>query len=171
MKNKAQIKIQEMAFMLVAVFFFFILAGLFVFSVFYLNAIKEANKIKEFKTLSSITNLANSPEFNCVDLKSNCVDSDKLITLIDRKIYKNFWQFSSLKVVKESAFNKTEDKMIKCNSENYPDCDVFLIYDNKIKNERLISSYVALCRAEYAEGYYEKCEIAELIAGNEVIIG
>ncbi len=155
--------------MMIAVFFFFILVGLFVFSVFYLKVIKEVNTIREWKTLSSVTNLANSPEFNCVDLKFNCVDSDKLISLVDRKIYRNFWQFSSLRVIKDSGFGKSEEKMIKCTSENYPNCDVFLIYDRKVKNEVLISSYVALCRTEYEEGYYEKCEIAKLIAGNEVI--
>lgn len=169
-QKKAQLKIQEMAFMIVAVVLFFVLAGLFIFSVFYMNMLKEANNLREWKTLSSAINLADSPEFSCVDSKSNCIDTDKLITLLNKKIYTNLWQFSSLKIIRDSGFNKTEEKMIKCSSENYPNCDIFLIYDKKVKNERAITSYAALCRSEYEEGIYEKCEIGKLIAGNEVII-
>src|SRR3989338_978299 len=169
--KRSQIKIQEMAFMLVAVVLFFALVGLFLFSIFYINMVKEANSLREFKTLSSVINLANSPEFNCVDLRANCVDEDKLINLVDRNVYRNFCQFSSLRLIKNSDFNKTEDKIIKCNPGNYPDCDEFIIYDKKVKNERLIQSHVALCRTEYKENYYEKCEIGKLIAGSEVISG
>lgn len=182
MGKKSQIKIQEMAFMLVAVVLFFALAGLFLFSIFYINMMKEANSLKEFKTLSSVVNLAKSPEFSCVDSQSNCVDEDKLINLVDRKVYKNFWQFSSLKLIKNTALNKSKDKLVECNLGNYPDCDEFVIYDKKasseayasgekVKNERQIESHVAICRIEYQEGYYEKCEIGKLIAGTEVISG
>ncbi|MDD5193450.1 MAG: hypothetical protein PHF67_02585 [Candidatus Nanoarchaeia archaeon] len=167
--KRSQIKIQEMAFMIVAVVLFFALAGLFLFSIFYVNMVKEANSLREFKTLSSVVNLANSPEFSCVDLRTNCVDEDKLINLVDRKTYRNFWQFSSLRVIKSSAFNKTESEIIKCNLGNYPNCDEFVIYDKKVKNERLIQSHVALCRTEYEIDYYDKCEIGKLIAGTEVI--
>ena len=131
--------------------------------------VKEANSLREFKTLSSVVNLANSPEFNCVDLRANCVDEDKLINLVDRKTYRNFWQFSSLRLIKNSASNKTDNEMIQCNIGNYPKCDEFIIYDKKIKNERLIQTSVALCRTEYDGDYYEKCEIGKLIAGTEVI--
>lgn len=169
MEKKAQIKIQEMAFMLVAVVLFFALAGLFVFSIFYVNLQKEANSLREWKTISSLVNLANSPEFNCIGGKVNCVDEDKLINLVDRKVYRNFWQFSSLRVIKLSEMNKNEDNLIKCNLGNYPNCDDFVIYDKKVKNERLIETIVALCRTEYEEDYYEKCEIGKIIAGIEVI--
>lgn len=157
--------------MLVAVVLFFALAGLFLFSIFYINLQKEANSLREWKTLSSIVNLANSPEFNCVDSRANCIDEDKLINLVDRKVYKNFWQFSSLKIIKNSAVNKSEEEMVRCDIGNYPDCDEFIIYDKKVKNERQIANHVALCRTEYQEDYYEKCEIGKLIAGTEVFIG
>jgi len=166
--RKAQLKIQEMAFMLVAVMFFFILVGLFVFSIVYSNLHEEATAIAEARTLSAITNLADSPEFQCESSKSNCVDGDKLITLVGRKSYENFWPFSSLAVVMSSAFDKSEDEMRECDFSNYPDCDRFTIYDKKVKNENVISSYVAICRKDYENMYtYEKCEIARLVAGSE----
>ena len=167
--SKAQIKIQEMAFMLVAVILFFVLAGLFIFSIVYSNMIEQANEITESRTLSSITNLADSPEFNCVDSKPNCVDSDKLISLIGKTSYEKFWHFSSLSVVKTSGFNKSESEMIKCTLANYPNCDMFNVYDKQVANERVISSFVALCRKERENDYtYDKCEIAKLIAGTEI---
>lgn len=161
-----------MAFMLVFVFLFFTLAGLFAVSVYSRGIKQAANNIAEEKTLSSITNLADSPEFYCVVSKSNCIDSDKLIALINKTDYRNFWSFSSLKVVKFNAFNKKEENMVKCNWANYPDCDIFIVYDKKdkgIENERAVSSYVALCRKEYEKGYtYDRCEVAKLVAGTEI---
>jgi len=171
--KRSQLKIQEMAFMLVFVFLFFALAGLFALSIFSKNLSQEAVKIAETRTLTSITNLADSPEFYCVVSKSNCVYADKLISLTNNKTnYIKFWPFSSLKVVRIQAFDKKESEMIECNWANYPDCDVFVVYkkeDKNVKNERLVSSYVALCRKEYENSYtYDKCDIAKIVAGTEI---
>ena len=169
MKTKAQLKIQEMAFMLLAVVLFFILSGLFVLTIYYNNLHKKALEISEGKTLSSVTNLADSPEFFCVESKSNCVDGDKAISLINKADYRKFWSFSSLMIVKSRAFNKSYEEMIKCNFANYPDCDVIVIYEKKdknVRNEEAISTFVALCRKEYEVSYtYDRCEIAKIVAG------
>lgn len=159
--------------MLVAVVLFFILTGLFVISLVYKNMYEQANKIAEERTLSALTNLADSPEFSCSISKSNCIDSDKIVSLIGNKDYENFWSFSSLRVIKSSAFNKLDEQMIECNFATYPDCERFTIYDKKVKNERVLSSFVAICRKEFENGYtYDKCEIAKLVAGTEIkVIG
>jgi len=164
-----------MAFMLVAVVLFFTLVGVFVLSVYYKNLHREALNIAESKTLTALTSLADSPEFYCHSMKPNCVDADKVIGLINavnKTNYKNFWDFSSLKIIKASGFGKSEEDMIECNWQNYPDCDSLIIFskeDKKIKYERTVSSFIALCRKEYENGYtYEKCEIAKLIAGTEI---
>jgi len=165
--QKAQIRIQEMTFMIVAVVIFFVLVGLFALSVMYSNLHKEANEIAEAKTLSAITNLADSPEFTCGEI--NCVDEDKLMALTGKKNYENFWEFSSLAVIKNLGFNKSESEMVKCTLFNYPNCDKIEIYDKKISNEKKISNFVALCRKEYENDYvYNKCEIARLVAGYEI---
>ena len=128
--KKGQLKIQEMAFMLVAVVLFFGLVMLFVLTVVYSNMYNQMNIINQEKTLTSLINLADSPEFRCVTTKSNCVDGDKVISLMNRSFYSNFWQFSSLSIIKSSAFAKNESEMIKCNWANYPDCDLIVIYDD-----------------------------------------
>jgi hypothetical protein len=188
LSKKSQLKIQEMAFMLVAVVFFFILVGLFALSIFYVNLYDDANKLKQDRTLSAMTNLADTPELSCATSKSNCIDADKLISLVGNEAYERFWPYSSLEVVRSRAFKKSSDEMIECNLANYqacdpgsatqnidcnPSCDKFIVYDKEVRNERKISSYVALCRKEvHTELYdtytYEKCEIAKIVAGTEV---
>jgi hypothetical protein len=171
--KKSQLKIQEMSFFLVAVVLFFILAGLFALSIIYSNLYKGATEAAEQRTLSSISNLAASPEFSCGS-KINCVDADKLMALMKNKNYETFWPFSSLSVRTWEGFDKKENELTKCSSANYPQCDYFVVYtkeDRNVKSERTISSYVALCRKEVEEGVvYDKCEIAEFIAGTELKI-
>jgi|ETNmetMinimDraft_2_1059921.scaffolds.fasta_scaffold02165_4 hypothetical protein len=170
--TKAQLKIQEMAFMILAVFLFFILVGVFVLSIVYSGIYEEANRIKEDRTLSAVVSLADSPELACISAKSNCIDGDKLITLIDNNRYENFWPFSSLRVIKASGFGVNEESLVECNFANYPDCDIFNVYDRNVSNERAIASFVAFCRKEYENTYtYDRCEIAKIIAGTELKIG
>jgi len=119
---RAQLKIQEMAFMLVAVVFFFILVGLFALSIVYTNLYKQANKIAEDKTLSALISLADTPELACATSKSNCVDADKLISLVQNENYKKFWPFTTIKVIRQSAFKKSEKDMIECTLANYHSC-------------------------------------------------
>ena len=165
--KKSQIKIQEMAFMLVAIILFFVLVGLFAASIVYKNLHESATNIEEEKTLSAISNLAGTAEFVCTNNRPNCIDEDKLMSLIGKKSYESYWPFTSLRVVKFSGFNKKEDDFIKCNIQNYPACDVFEIYDKKSSNENVIHSFVTLCRVEFEQNTYEKCEIAQLWAGSE----
>jgi len=169
--KKAQLRIQEMAFMLLAVFLFFTLVGLFVLSIVYTGINDAASRISEERTLSSVISLADSPELSCIAAKSNCIDGDKLISLVGKTTYENFWSFSSLKVIAFSGFGKDEDELIKCTVANYPNCDLFDVYDKNVENERAISSFVALCRKELQNDYtYDKCEIAKIVAGTKLNI-
>ena len=155
--------------MLVGVVLFFVLVGLFVLTVFYAKIFDQSNKIAEQRTLSSIKNIANSPEFNCKSYKSNCVDGDKALALSRNQDYQRFFPYSSLRIVRGSAFNKSYEEMTKCNLDNYPDCELIDVYDKKVKSERSVSNFVAFCILKIENNYpYEKCEIAKLIAGTEV---
>jgi len=167
LSNKGQLKIQEMSFMLIALVIFFILVGLFAFSIFFKNVQGQATAIAEDKTISGITNLAGSAEFSCG--KPNCIDGDKLIVLLERENYKEFWPFASLRVVKQSAFNKTYKEMTKCNLANYPNCELFTVYDKNLRNVVEKDSFVALCWKERENLItYDKCELAKFVAGFEV---
>jgi hypothetical protein len=168
--KKSQLQIQEMAFMLVAVVLFFGLIAMFALSIMYQKIYDSANQIAKDKLIASITNIADTPEFRCVTSKSNCIDEDKLVSILNKTKYKEYWPFSSMRVVKYSAFNKEEENMIECNFANYPDCEVFVVKDDKEEDEEQIENYAVLCRKEYDNGYtYDKCETAKVILGKKII--
>jgi len=168
--KKAQLKIQEMSFMLVGVILFFIIVGLFALTIVNSNLQKEARQIKEAETLAIVGEMAGMAEFSCVGDRSSCVDADKLIGLMKSSSYKNLWKLSSLEVFRESSFDKSEGEMIDCNRDSYiGECDRFVIFDNGVDSEERIGSYVALCRVEYENYYpYEKCEMGRIVVGREV---
>ncbi|MFH1358952.1 MAG: hypothetical protein ABIH37_03635 [archaeon] len=168
--KKSQLKIQEMAFMIVAVVLFFALVGLFVLSIVFVNIQDEATRIAEEKTLAAATSLADTPELSCIAAKVNCIDADKLISLVNlnNSQYDKFWPFSSLSVIQLSGFEKEEEDLVECTFANYPDCDIFNVYDKKVDNERAIASFVALCRKDFQnDRTYDKCEVAKIVAGTE----
>lgn len=176
-KGQGQLQIQEMAFMLVAVILLFGLVAMFGMAIFNKSIFTQMNRINDEKNMMLITNLADSPEFKCVGSlisKSNCIDGDKVISLLNKSVYAKFWSFKSLYVLKSSGFNKKEDELINCNLANYPDCDIIkIIDDNKSQNIITTSSYVAFCRKIYEQvdsysGYtYDRCEIARIVGGYE----
>ncbi|MBR9704279.1 hypothetical protein GOV12_02620 [Candidatus Pacearchaeota archaeon] len=167
-KKKSQMRIQEMAFMLIAVFLFFGLVGLFSISIIYSGIQKQARIIAQEQTLSAITNLADSPEFSCAGYsKTNCVDFDKSMGILENNYYKDFFPFSSLEIQKITDKNKND--MIICTKTNYPDCERLILYDKKPKSEAKITSFVALCNVENENMMYQKCEIAKFVAGTELV--
>ena len=102
MKNKkAQLKIQQMAFMLIAVTLFFVLVGLFVLGVKLTGLKKSATALEEKNSMLLVTKLANSPEFSCGfafdETKLACIDADKVMMLKESiSKYGNFWQVGNI---------------------------------------------------------------------------
>jgi len=161
--KKAQLKIQQMAFMLIAVTLFFVLVGLFVLSIYVSNLKNTASVFEEKNAMFLVTKLANSPEFSCGEAfkgkKTNCVDSDKVMMLkenIDK--YSDFWDVENIEIIKIHPISNP----VECTLENYPDCSIIKIREGKITEE--FSNFVSLCRKESIENkVYDKCEIAKLI--------
>ncbi len=161
--RKSQLKTQEMAFMLMAVVIFFIIAGLFFIVIKYRELYRTAGLFEKEKALSTVAKLAETAEFSCN--KPLCVDTDKLIVMQNRPAYNGFWPIASLSVVK--IFPKQEE--VECTKENYPNCSFFKVYDKQIENKEEVSTFVSLCRKEKQGDYwYEKCELGKLIAGFEI---
>mgnify|MGYP001573404596 CR=1 FL=1 len=161
--EKGQMKIQQMAFMLMAVVLFFILAGLFWISIQYVQLHKDATRAEEEKAIIAASFLGESAEFACSEnLGSYCVDTDKLVVLKDKQAYKNFWPYVYIELRKTG-----KEKEIECNKANYPNCNLYKILDTGKKSTREARSFVALCRKE-GELVYTKCELGELVIGYEV---
>lgn len=165
MKRKAQLKIQQMAFMLMAVTLFFVLVGMFVL-VFRFSSLQEsAEDLEEKNALLLVTKLANSPEFSCGKAfgrgRVNCVDSDKVMALKENiRIYSDFWGVSGIEIRK--IYPKLDSEII-CELDNYPDCNLIKIVSTE--GGTGVSNFVALCRKESFENQvYDKCELAKIIA-------
>lgn len=159
--KKAQMKIQQMAFMLIAVTLFFVLAGIFFVTIIFSNLRESASLLEEQNALLLVSKLANSPEFSCGEAfgstRINCIDSDKVMALKNNiGEYSGFWGIDGIKIKKIYP----EDERV-CISENYPDCGEINLFSGSGTG---VSNFVALCRKENIGGQiYDKCELARVI--------
>ncbi len=161
--KRSQMKIQQMAFMLMAVFIFFILAGLFWLSIEYVQIHKQATQLEEERAIYAASFLASSAEFSC---GAYCIDTDRLLVLKDVQAYDkyNFWPYAYIEIRKIG--NEAE---ILCTRGSYPDCNYYNVYNQGKKSTAGPRSYVALCRRErFEDELYTKCELGFLIIGYEV---
>jgi hypothetical protein len=160
-KKRAQMKIQEMSFMIIALFIFFTLVLLFYLAVS-LNGLKNtSNVLSRQKNVLLIAMLAGTPEFSCADTKALCVDSDKILALKNHPVYSSFWDVDGLKIEKVYPKNdKTKD--IECTYATYPNCDTFTLVENQ-SNSIADASFISLCRKEFKNYPYDKCELAKII--------
>ena len=167
-RKKAQLKIQQMAFMLVAVFIFFVLVGLFILSFSFSGLRRSAEALQEKESLLVVTKLTNSPEFSCERAfgnKVNCIDWDKAMILKNSiSKYSGFWGVDNIIIRKATGEN------IECNSGNYPDCDYIDIFSKGIEGYP-VENFITLCnKKESDEGrVYDNCKIAKLIVYYESV--
>lgn len=169
MKTKrAQVKIQQTAFMLVAVTLFFILVGIFVLVFWFSNLKESANLLEEKNAMLLVTKLANSPEFSCGEAfgpKTNCIDSDKIMMLKENiNKYEDFWGVSNIEIRK---IYPESNKDSLCTITNYPDCNIIRLKQGV--SGFSAENFVSLCRKEAEENIYDKCELAILIVSYEEV--
>jgi hypothetical protein len=158
--TRSQLKIQEMAFMLIAVVIFFALAGMFFLVIVYRGMIEQANTFEKEKAVSTVVNIANTPEFSCGE--SLCMDADKLMAMQNRPAYKGFWPITSFVVTKISK----DTEIIPCTEKTYPNCNFFEVYKEEVESEEGVETFASLCRKEVINGFiYNKCELARIIIG------
>lgn len=156
-------KIQQMAFMLVAVFIFFMLAGLFFLMIQSQEWEREANLLEKNKATELARFLAESAEFSC---GAYCIDADRAMMIKKRAAYSDFWGVKSIEI--RTIYPKNE-KEILCTESSYPNCNLIKIIEDKENSEKTASSPVALCKRTMEKNYvYYKCEIARLIIGYDV---
>jgi len=161
--KKGQIKIQQMAFVLVAVMIFFALAGLFYFTLLSSDITSSAESLREKEVKESVRKLSGSPEFAwTIDDCPSCVDFDKVLALKERASYEDYWQFPYLSVERVYPEGTGE-----CTRQNYPDCGEITLV-NTGEEYVSYSAFVSLCRREGGEGY-NKCELGKIIMGFKTI--
>lgn len=161
--KKAQLKIQQMVFMLLAVTLFFVLVGILFLSL-RLSSLKEsATELEEKNAVELVARIANSPEFSCDKAfgktRTNCVDADKVMMLkknIDK--YEDFWgKDTNIEIIK--IYPKGN---VICTQEKYPDCNLINLQSRKINIE--YSNFISLCRNDvYDSESYDRCELAKIM--------
>ncbi|MEX0932534.1 MAG: hypothetical protein WDZ77_00325 [Candidatus Pacearchaeota archaeon] len=166
MKNKkGQLKIQQMAFMLLAVTLFFALVGLLVLSFQISNLRDTAGTLEERNALLLVTKLSNSPEFSCGrafgNARTNCIDADKAMILKSQiSKYDRFWDVEEIEIRKIYPPQTIDEG---CSFENYPNCNLIKVLEGS-GNSVGYSNFVSLCRKERVnEEIRDKCELAKLI--------
>jgi len=163
--NKAQLKIQQMAFMLIAVTLFLMLAGMFILVIKMSQLRQSATSLEEENAMLLVSKIANSPEFSCGlafdRTKISCIDADKVM-MLKQNIgkYTNFWG-TDTNIEIRKIYPK-QDKEILCTIDNYPECNTINLMSKPIDSE--YSNFVSLCRKESYEGKdYNKCELARIM--------
>ena len=157
LSKKAQLKIQQMSFMLIAVFILFALVGLFYLSYKALNLQKEVIELRKEKTQALVTKIASTPEL-IYESRANSIDADKLMLLRGEEKYKEFWGIEG--IIVQKIYPVTENS--ECRVSNYPDCSTIKLFTQS--NSAPISSFISLCRKDSNNGrIYDKCELARIM--------
>ncbi|NQT59079.1 MAG: hypothetical protein HQ557_08865 [Bacteroidetes bacterium] len=155
-----------MAFMLLAVTLFFVLAGLFILTIKFSGLRESATELEEQNAMLLVRKLANSPEFSCGyafdESKIACIDADKVMILqqnIENYEKSNFWGRETNIEIRR-IYPETDTEI--CDLGNYPDCNVINLKSEPIPAE--YSNFALLCRKESYEGeIYNKCELAKVM--------
>jgi len=118
--KKAQMKIQQMAFVLLAIMIFFAMVGLIYFTISIANVQASAEELRDNEARETVKKLSGSPElgFTSTTDCSSCIDLDKALILKDSTRYQNFWNLDFLMIEKISP----ESSSVECTKTNYPDC-------------------------------------------------
>ena len=164
-RTKAQMKIQQMAFMLMAVTLFFILVGMFALVWRFSGLKSSAVELEERNAMLLVIKLANSPEFSCGNsfggTKINCIDADKVINLkVNINDYIGFWGKGVSNIKVETVYPINE--RIDCTLKNYPDCSVIDLFEKGIQGTATWN-FVSICRKANDEmGVYDRCDLGKL---------
>ena len=162
--NRGQMKIQQMAFMLVGVFFFFMLVGLFLIRVQFGTITETVQRLEQESAIESLEVIASMPELDCNSVTSLCLDKDKIRILSNEAFdYSDFWPVASIKIYLVSSEFETE---ILCPEV---DCNYYEIFDNGQINKKEVSTFISVCETVTESGYvYENCEVGKLVVGVQI---
>jgi len=162
LNKKGQMKIQQMAFMIVAVFIFFILAGIFLLRISFAGLYEDVDRLEREQAIKSLEVIADMQELNCGSSEYFCLDEDKLRIMSEgfSMEYEDFWSVASIEVRK--IYNTTRED-IECPDIN---CNYYNLYDSGQRNKETESTFVSICkRVRSGDLRYNQCEIGKLTVG------
>lgn len=161
--KKAQLKIQQMSFMLIAVIILFAIIALFYFTISFSGLNQTKINLDREKAAEIAVKIASTPEF-IFNGMPNSIDADKLMILKSEEKYNDFWGVNG--IIIQKIYPAGEN--IECKLSNYPDCSTIKLFTSK--NLAPEKAFVSLCRKQEINGRpYDKCEMAVIMidAGNK----
>lgn len=153
---KAQMKIQQMAFMIIAVFIFFALVAIFFLSWQTRSLKNDFGAMQKEQAISSIAVISDMPELNCDSKISLCLDEDKIKVMASNysQKYEDFWPVASVKVYR--VYPKDQFEQI-------------VVFDSGQTNIQEYSTFVSICKKLKSYGYvYDQCDIGKLSVGVKI---
>lgn len=161
--SRAQMKIQEMAFSLVAIVIFFGMVALLYFSVSLSSLRQGAQNLQDEEAAELVRKITSIPEFSFTARDcSNCIDLDKTLLLKEKTSYTGFWNIDFLQIEKIYPLGNKKE----CEKTNYPECSTITIID-KEEFSSPSTAFISLCRWEQSKGGYYKCELGRIYASGK----
>jgi len=159
--KKAQFKVQEMAFTVVAIIIFFGIGAVFLLLIVSdnLNSQVELQRAEEAKEI--VRKIAVSPELAFTEKGcDSCLDMDKALALKNSEKYDDFWDLEYLKII-----TIYPNKSGECTKDNFPECQsITLIGEDEQDFGITQGTYVSLCRYEFKVLGYYRCELGKVMA-------
>jgi len=155
-------KIQEMAFVLVAIMIFFAIVGIFYIKIGFNGFSGDIQQQRAEAAMELVRKIASTPEFgftkNGEMICDSCIDTDKVMALKNMSAYKGFWNIDFFRL----DYVYPQKKNIECSYGTYPNCSTITL-SNAVNHETPATAYVSLCRNEYANNQlYTKCELGKV---------
>ena len=146
--------------MILGVFIFFILVGLFVLNVQLRGIRGTAEELREAETINSLKVITTMTELSCPSSSYFCLDGNKLEVMAKRRDYADLWPIASLEVYK---IYPSFSSVVSCPGV---DCNYYKVFDNGQNQTQKVSTYVSLCYQRMKDfQQYEECEIAKVLVG------
>jgi len=161
--SKAQFKIQQMVFVLIATIIFFAIVAVFFIS-FQFNSLRsDVEDQYKSAVLEQVRKIAGTPEFIWTSWEdcASCVDMDKLFLLHNRTAYQGFWKDIALLKVSRVYPRYTSGE---CTPQNYPNCNSITLIQKE--GYESYDAFVSLCRYEDSASHV-RCELGKITLGFE----
>ena len=162
MVKRAQYKIMQMAFLILAVLVFFVLVFLLFVNYSLGGITRNSQQLERDSAISSLYTLVNSPELSCdfIGDSSWCVDEDKVSILSNKMVgdFNSYWSVSSIEILE--VFPNDLGVQVKCPNVN---CNYYSVFDEGQTEIEKYSVYVNLCKQ--VDKLHESCSLAKLIVG------
>jgi hypothetical protein len=165
--SRGQIKIQQMAFMLVVLVIFFAMVGLVYLAISLANLKERAGALRDEEASKTVQKLSGVPELSFTSASdcSSCVDLDKALLLSERDSYNNFWNLDYLRI--EKIYPESPD--VECTRGSYPNCKWVTIIDKAAGDVAgTKTAFVSLVRWDPDLGGF-RYEFGRIHAGGERI--